>query len=155
VRSARGNPISSRSGGHDRHRPNPAVPARRTAMLLTAGCGVGRPPHGGHKVNQGVENMVSATWAADTDEGTQHYRSHWELAWYRLRRNKAALLGATIVLLLVFAALFAPLLAPHDPNQPFDSGMTMDGSPTSPNGTFWFGADTLGRDLFSRILYGA
>ncbi|HVC82088.1 MAG TPA: ABC transporter permease [Chloroflexota bacterium] len=99
--------------------------------------------------------MAPTAWTAADDEEAHHYRSHWELAWYRLRRNKAALLGAIIVLLLVVAAVFAPLLAPHDPNQPFDSGMTLDGSPTSPNGTFLLGADTLGRDLLSRILYGA
>jgi peptide/nickel transport system permease protein len=106
-------------------------------------------------MNQGAERSTPTVRFPSEDEGTQHYRSHWALAWYRLRRNKAALLGALIVLLLVCAAIFAPLLAPHDPNQPFDSGMTLDGSPTSPNSTFIFGADTLGRDLFSRILYGA
>ncbi len=106
-------------------------------------------------MSQSAERMVPAAWSASDDEGTQHYRSHWALAWYRLRRNKAALLGAVIVLLLLVAAIFAPLLAPHDPNQPFDSGMTLDGSPTAPNSTFLFGADTLGRDLLSRILYGA
>ena len=72
-----------------------------------------------------------------------------------MRRNRAALLGAAIVLILVLAAIFAPLLAPHDPNEPFDAGLTMSGTPAPPSGTFLLGADTLGRDLLSRILYGA
>ncbi len=107
-------------------------------------------------MSQSIERLASQDWTALEDDGaTQHYRSHWSLAWYRLRRNKAALLGALIVLLLVSAAVFAPVLAPHDPNQPFDSGMALDGTPTSPNSMFLLGADTLGRDLLSRILYGA
>lgn len=65
------------------------------------------------------------------------------------------MLGAAIVVALVLAAIFAPFLAPHDPNQAFDNGLSLDGTPTAPNATFLMGADTLGRDVRSRILYGA
>ncbi len=107
-------------------------------------------------MSRSIEYGAPSTEDAATEgAGAQHYRSHWALAWYRLRRNKAALLGAVIVLLLVFGAAFAPLLAPHDPNQPFDSGLTLDGAPAAPSRMFPFGADTLGRDLLSRILFGA
>jgi peptide/nickel transport system permease protein len=107
-------------------------------------------------MSRSIEGVSPVEWSSIDDGGvTDHYRSHWSLAWYRLRRNNAALLGALIVLLLVTAAIFAPVLAPHDPNQPFDSGMTLDGAPTAPNSQFLLGADTLGRDLLSRILYGA
>ena len=106
-------------------------------------------------MSQSAEGLAPAAWAATEDSEVHHYHSHWALAWRRLRRNRAAILGATIVLVLVLAALFAPLLAPHDPNQPFDSGLTLDGTPSPPSGTFLLGADTLGRDLLSRILYGA
>ncbi len=106
-------------------------------------------------MSQSAESLAPATWVVAEDTEVQHYHSHWELAWRRLRRNRAALLGAAIVIVLVLAAIFAPLLAPHDPNQPFDSGLTLDGTPAPPSSTFLLGADTLGRDLLSRILYGA
>jgi peptide/nickel transport system permease protein len=82
-------------------------------------------------------------------------RSQWSLVWYRFRRDKTALLGAAIVLVLVAAAIFAPLLAPHDPTQIFDNGLTLDGTPAAPGAGFPLGADSLGRDQLSRILYGA
>jgi peptide/nickel transport system permease protein len=106
-------------------------------------------------LSQSIERIAPVAWAASSEDAIQAYRSHWALAWYRLRRNKAAVLGAVIVTALLLAAIFAPYLAPHDPNQPFDSGLTLDGSPASPNSAFLLGADTLGRDLLSRILYGA
>jgi peptide/nickel transport system permease protein len=106
-------------------------------------------------VTQSIEHLAPATQATPEDAEILTYRSHWAVAWYRLRRNKLALLGAIIVLVLILAAIFAPFLAPHDPNQPFDSGLTLDGSPAPPSGFFLLGADTLGRDQLSRILYGA
>lgn len=83
------------------------------------------------------------------------------LAWRRLRRDGGALIGAGLVLLLVLTALLAPLLAPHDPAEQFRDGLTLDGQPK--NSTifgndatqFLLGTDANGRDLLSRILYGA
>jgi peptide/nickel transport system permease protein len=83
------------------------------------------------------------------------------LAWRRLRRDQGALIGAALVTLLVIAALLAPLLAPHDPAEQFRDGLTLDGQPKSSTlwseGTtqFLLGTDANGRDLLSRILYGA
>lgn len=83
------------------------------------------------------------------------------LAWRQLKRDRAALLGAVLVLLLVLAALFAPFLAPHDPAEQFRDGLTLDGQPmpsTIMSGGGWrfpLGTDANGRDLLSRILYGA
>jgi peptide/nickel transport system permease protein len=83
------------------------------------------------------------------------------LAWRRLRRDQGALIGAALVALLVIAALLAPLLAPHDPAEQFRDGLTLDGQPKSSTllseGTtqFLLGTDANGRDLLSRILYGA
>jgi peptide/nickel transport system permease protein len=110
-------------------------------------------------VSQSTQSMAPTTpagsIAAEPNDATLPFRSHWALALYRLRRDKTALLGATIVLLLILTAIFAPLLAPHDPNQIFDQGLNLDGSPAPPSGMFLLGADTLGRDQLSRILYGA
>ncbi|MDB5525359.1 MAG: binding-protein-dependent transport system inner rane component [Rhizobium sp.] len=70
-------------------------------------------------------------------------------------RQPTALFGLVIVVLVVVLALAAPLIAPFDPdNQMFD-GLTLEGAPMPPGGPFLLGTDTLGRDLFSRLLFGA
>lgn len=82
------------------------------------------------------------------------------LTWRRLRRDRAALVGMGLVLLIVMAALLAPILAPHDPAEQFRDGLTLDGQPKpstllTGNARFLLGTDANGRDLLSRILYGA
>ncbi|MBV2186540.1 MAG: ABC transporter permease [Rhizobium sp.] len=74
---------------------------------------------------------------------------------HQLARRKLALLGLLITLICVGGAVFARWLAPFDPYEQFFDGLTIEGAPLPPNETFWFGTDLLGRDLFSRILYGA
>jgi peptide/nickel transport system permease protein len=72
-----------------------------------------------------------------------------------LMRQPSALFGLLVVLLVIGLALGAPLFAPFDPdNQMFD-GLSLEGAPLPPGGLFLLGTDTLGRDLFSRLLYGA
>lgn len=72
-----------------------------------------------------------------------------------LCRQPAAVFGLVIVLAVVFAAIAAPWLAPYEPdNQMFD-GLTLEGAPMPPGDQFALGTDTLGRDLLSRLLYGA
>ncbi len=68
---------------------------------------------------------------------------------YILQRNWLTLTGCTIVLLITLLAILAPLLAPYDP-------VTIDiPSRLQPPGTeHWFGTDEMGRDIFSRVLYG-
>ena len=106
-------------------------------------------------VTQKVEHVATPALIVPGEALTTPTRSQWALVWYRFRRDRSALLGAAIVLLLVLAALFAPLLAPHDPTHIFDNGLTLDGMPAPPSHAFPLGADTLGHDLLSRILYGA
>ncbi len=78
-----------------------------------------------------------------------------DTAWTRLRRRKIALFGMALVILIVAAAILAPWIAPHDPfAQNFD-GLTLTGAPLPPGGAYLLGTDLLGRDLFSRLLYGA
>jgi peptide/nickel transport system permease protein len=70
-------------------------------------------------------------------------------------RQPSALFGLVIVVAVIVLALAAPLIAPFDPdNQMFD-GLSIEGAPLPPGGQFLLGTDTLGRDLFSRLLYGA
>jgi peptide/nickel transport system permease protein len=76
-------------------------------------------------------------------------------AWTRFRKDKTAVFGACVIVIVVAAALFAPWLAPHDPYKQFFDGLTLEGAPLAPSERFWLGTDLLGRDLFSRLLYGA
>jgi peptide/nickel transport system permease protein len=77
-------------------------------------------------------------------------------AWGYLRSNPTFWIGAIGVTLIVGAALFAPLLAPHDPDFQFrGDGLTATGDPLGPSAKFPLGTDKLGRDELSRLLYGA
>ena len=73
----------------------------------------------------------------------------------RLMHRKMALVGLVIIALVVAGAVFAPWVAPFDPNDQMFDGLTLEGAPMPPDGKFWMGTDLLGRDLFSRLLYGA
>lgn len=73
----------------------------------------------------------------------------------RLLRRKMALFGLVIIALVVAGAVFAPWIAPFDPNDQMFDGLTLEGAPMPPDAKFWMGTDLLGRDLFSRLLYGA
>jgi peptide/nickel transport system permease protein len=70
--------------------------------------------------------------------------------WRALKRNRLALVGGAIVLCLFVLAVAAPLLAPWDPHRP-DIRKILD----SPSRSHWLGTDQLGRDVLSRMLYGA
>jgi peptide/nickel transport system permease protein len=90
-------------------------------------------------------------------------RSPWQLFWGRFRRDRFALAGVVILALITVLALAAPLfvrITGHGPNQVFsqvypEGALDDFGLPIGPNRDFWFGADTAGRDLFVRVLYGA
>ncbi|WP_310583225.1 ABC transporter permease [Deinococcus sp.] len=73
----------------------------------------------------------------------------------RFRRNPAAIIGLIVCVLIVLAALLAPALAPHDPNFQFPEGLTLEGAPLPPGGPYLLGTDLLGRDLLSRLIWGA
>src|SRR5579884_2002660 len=67
-----------------------------------------------------------------------------------LLRNRLAAFGVTLVCLLVIFALFAPIIAQRNPAQ-LDLATRLEG----PTRAHWFGTDELGRDIFSRVIYGA
>ncbi|MBA3910772.1 MAG: peptide ABC transporter permease [Rhodobacter sp.] len=73
----------------------------------------------------------------------------------RLIGRKLALVGLVLIGLVVAGALFAPWIAPFDPNDQMFDGLTLEGAPMPPDGKFLLGTDLLGRDLLSRLLYGA
>jgi peptide/nickel transport system permease protein len=73
----------------------------------------------------------------------------------KLARRPLAVIGLAIVAVVVLGALLAPWLTNFDPDQQMFDGLTLTGEPLPPNATFWLGTDLLGRDLLTRILYGA
>jgi len=86
-------------------------------------------------------------------------RSPWRLAYERLRTDRAAKIAFATIVVIVLMAIFAPVFAAilgHGPNQQFIGiGENASGGPVAPGSTFWFGTDNNGRDLFVRVLYGA
>ena len=73
----------------------------------------------------------------------------------RLLRRPQAVFGLVVIAIIALAAIAAPLVAPYDPQQQFFEGLTLEGAPLAPDGQFWFGTDLLGRDLLSRLIFGA
>ncbi|MFZ1727470.1 MAG: ABC transporter permease [Albidovulum sp.] len=73
----------------------------------------------------------------------------------RLLQRKLALLGIFLIVVVVLGATFAPFIAPYAPDDQHFDGLTIEGAPLAPNETYILGTDLLGRDLFTRILYGA
>src|SRR5262245_26276052 len=67
----------------------------------------------------------------------------------RLRRNPGAVAGAIVLTVLVFSAVLAPVIAPHDPIEQDSQAIRAQPSCNHP-----FGTDSFGRDVFSRVLYG-
>jgi ABC-type dipeptide/oligopeptide/nickel transport system permease subunit len=78
----------------------------------------------------------------------------WSEAWYRLRHNPGAIAGMVILGMLVIVAIFAPWLAPYEPREQNLAALEGACCP-GPSAEHWFGLDELGRDEFSRVLYGA
>ena len=73
----------------------------------------------------------------------------------RLMDRKLAVIGMLLIAIVVAGAVFAPWIAPFAPDQQNFDGLTIEGAPMAPGGAYMMGTDLLGRDLFSRILYGA
>lgn len=84
----------------------------------------------------------------------------WKLFWERLRQDRVAMAALIVIgLMVVIAAVGGPLAASitgHPVNQPYTNTMLDEyGIPKGPTGSFLFGADSAGRDLFVRVMYGA
>jgi peptide/nickel transport system permease protein len=72
-----------------------------------------------------------------------------------LRRDPVALIAVLAVIALALIAVFAPLLAPRDPLTAYSNGLSANGAPVSPGGSFLLGTDPNGRDVLSRMIFGA
>lgn len=90
-------------------------------------------------------------------DGLEHHdpgrRSPRQDAWRRFRRNRYALAGMIILLLITLAAIFAPLITSYDPTAiPRGSDVVYKAGPSAEH---WFGTDKVGRDIYTRVIYGA
>ncbi len=79
----------------------------------------------------------------------------WADVWRRLRKNRPAIIGLGVVGLLVFTSVFADLIAPYHHNRQNIYLASACKGPCSPSWKHWFGTDLLGRDIFSRVVYGS
>jgi len=113
------------------------------------------------------ESDFAAVSAAGTDTdrsdaaagGRIRGRSPWALAGRRLARDPVAMISLAVIILIVLVAIFAPVFAHltgHPVNEQYRKiGLTPDGLPKPPGENFWLGSDDLGRDILVRIAYGA
>ncbi|WP_434310320.1 ABC transporter permease [Hominifimenecus sp. rT4P-3] len=76
-------------------------------------------------------------------------KSNWSDIWKRLKRNRMAMLGLVLIIILILSAALAPIIAPYG----FDD-QDVSRAFLGPSLSHLFGTDNLGRDVFSRILYG-
>ena len=81
---------------------------------------------------------------------TAQEENPWARAWRRLKRRKGAMAALVVVVILILLAVLAPWIAPYDPTA---TSFTTVRKP--PSWAHWFGTDEVGRDVLSRILFGA
>ena len=86
----------------------------------------------------------------EQEEAVIKKRSQLKEIWRRCRRNKQAMAGMCMLLLMIFSAIFASVISPYDPLQ-----QDIINRLQPPSAAHFFGTDELGRDIFSRILYGS
>lgn len=85
-----------------------------------------------------------------TNDGKKKDYSFWRDAWFRLCRNKTAVIGMIIILIIILAAVFAGIISPYDPTV-----TDYLSAKQPPSAQHIFGTDNLGRDIFSRCMYAA
>jgi len=88
--------------------------------------------------------------AASPRTAPEAVRTPWTEFWRKFRKQHLALVAGAFVLMLVVIAVLAPYIVPYDPENFFD----YDALNAGPSAAHWMGVDSLGRDIFSRILAG-
>jgi peptide/nickel transport system permease protein len=73
----------------------------------------------------------------------------------RIARRPSSALALAFIVLIAGLAVFAPWIAPYDPMQQLAEGLTLEGAPLPPDHLHWLGTDLLGRDVLSRLIFGA
>lgn len=103
-------------------------------------------------VNEGNEQVSQAQLLAEAAEAApSRQASLWGDAWRRLVRNRLALIGMVIVIMLLIMAVFAPIIAPYGEAEVVSVDLLL----SEPSWHFPMGIDQNGRDVFSRMMYGA
>ncbi|MGM9614897.1 MAG: ABC transporter permease [Oscillospiraceae bacterium] len=92
-----------------------------------------------------TENKTAVLYEGETLKKNSRFLAIWR----QFRRNRLAVFGLCLAVVLVLVAIFANVIAPYDPNEISPDRLAM------PSAAHLCGTDNLGRDLFSRILYGA
>lgn len=88
--------------------------------------------------------------AMDAERIERPALSYWQDAWLRLRKNKLAMFGLLLIVLLILMAVIGPHLTPYS----YEAQDLLNKN-NPPSGAHWFGTDDLGRDMFTRTWYGA
>ena len=96
---------------------------------------------------QRVDNAGNVAWLDDEEFRRM---SGAKRAWLEFRRNRFALVGTVFIVFIAFMAVFAPIVSTHDPN-----AQSLRKRMKPPTAEHWLGTDELGRDFYSRLVYGA
>ena len=94
-----------------------------------------------------METTLSA--AEPKNQWTTRLRNFWRI----FSKNRMGIVGFTMLVIIIFMAVFAPFIAPYDPSSPTDFQVGDIYQPPSPE--HWFGTDDAGQDVFSNFVYGA
>jgi peptide/nickel transport system permease protein len=94
--------------------------------------------------------MVDASIERVPTASIETLETPWRRLWRRLFRRKGAVLGLAIIVLFILLAIFAPLVTPYDPVVQSWTSVRK-----APSALHWFGTDELGRDILSRVIFGA
>jgi peptide/nickel transport system permease protein len=107
----------------------------------------------------GSSDLLHAAQGDVPDQGEIAARSPLQLFWRRLRRDRVAMVSLAAIVVLVVIAVAAPLIVrvtgAADPRAQDYRALSLFGAATGPSAQYWFGVDNLGRDVFSRTVYGA
>ena len=96
-----------------------------------------------------ADGEPSPAGAGELARNVGTHQSEWQRRWRRFRAYPPAIFALGFIVLLIILAIFAPLIAPHDP---LDNNLRLRGD--GPSNGFWLGNDANGRDLLSRLIYG-
>jgi peptide/nickel transport system permease protein len=100
--------------------------------------------------NQGENSITDLRgFTKDATEDTYMGRSQWKLAWGRFKQNRLALVGLVLLAAIILLVICAPILAPYDP-----LAIDYQNVLKPPSSLHIFGTDNIGRDIYSRVLWG-
>jgi peptide/nickel transport system permease protein len=98
-----------------------------------------------------MKSSAARIWQRDPRHGATGAPSVWR----QLVARPLAVFGLAVIFAVVAVAVLAPWVTPYQPDEQHFEGLTLEGAPLPPNEAFWLGTDLLGRDLYTRLVYGA